>query len=160
VGESFGLDASFGMNNYLCGFEDTIDREHNLVDTPLEGCREVFLHEGSPSLAYENVIPSSLEHSHVSTLCSPPSLSSSELDLDAPNDISTICDFNADIGHDNNMFNMLGGNAENFESLGYLCGHNAALDPYCINLVDMPRKIMWNTIFDFSFDFSMALTLR
>jgi len=160
VGEPIGLEASSGMNNDLCGFDDTLDREHNLVDTLLEGCLEVFVHEGSPSLAYENIIPGSLEHSHISTFCSQPSLSSPELDLDVPNDISTICDFNVDMGHDNNMFNMLGGNVGNFESLGYLCGYDAAFDQYCIDLEDKPRKIMWNTIFDFSFDFSMALTLR
>ena len=55
VGEPFGLDASFGMNNDLCGFEDTLDRDHNLIDTPLEGCREVFVHEGSSSLTCDNV---------------------------------------------------------------------------------------------------------
>ena len=38
VGESFGLAASFGVNNALYGLEDTPDMEHNLVDTPLEGC--------------------------------------------------------------------------------------------------------------------------
>ena len=140
------------MNTDLCGLEDTLDREHNLVDTPLEGCREVFVHKGSSSLACDNLIPNSLEHCHVD-LCLPPSLSSPELDLDVSNDISMICDFNVDMGKDNNMFNMLRGNVENFESLGYLCGCNAALDPYCIDLVDMPRKIMWNAIFDFSFDF-------
>jgi len=141
VGDTFLLDASFGMNNDLCGFEDTLDREHNLVDTPLEGCREVFVHEGSPSVTYDNVMPNPLKHSPISIFCLQPS-SSPELDLDVPNDISTICDFNVDMGHDNNMFNMLGGNVENFESLGYLCGYNAALDPYCIDLVDLPRKIM------------------
>ena len=117
------------------------------------------MHKGSPSLAYENVIPSSLEHSHVSTLCSPPSsLSSPKLHLAAPKDISTICDFNVDLGHENNMFNVLGGNVDHFESLGYLSGYDAALDSYCIDLVDKPRKIMWNTIFDFSFDFAMAFS--
>ena len=70
-----------------------------------------------------------------------------------------ICDANVDLGHENNMFNVLGGNVENFESLGSLCGYDAALDPYCINLEDKPRKIMWNTIFDFSFDFSVAFDL-
>jgi len=158
VGEHFGLDASFGMNNKCCGFEDTLDREHNLVDTPLEGCREVFVHNGSPSLTYDNVTPNPLEHSHVSTFCSQPSLSSPELDLDVPNDISTICDFNVDMCHDNNMFKMLGGNNEKFESLGYFSGYDAALDSYCIDLVDKLRKIMWNTFFDFCFDFSMVFT--
>jgi len=126
---------------------------HNLVDTLLEGCREVFVHERSPSLAYYNIIPNSLEHSLVSTLCSPPSLSSPELDLDVPNDISMFCDFNVDMGYENNMFNMLGGNVENFVSLGYLCGYNAALDQYYIHLEDKRRKIMWNNIFDFLLTF-------
>ena len=44
------------MSNALCELEDTFDMEHNLVDTPLEGCRDIFMHEGSPSLACENVI--------------------------------------------------------------------------------------------------------
>ena len=56
MGETFGLGASFGMNNTLCELEDTFNMEHNLVDTPLEGCRDVFMHEGSPSLACEVVI--------------------------------------------------------------------------------------------------------
>ena len=50
VGESFGLGASFGLNNALCGLDDTFGMEHNLVNTPLEGCRDVFVHEESPSL--------------------------------------------------------------------------------------------------------------
>jgi len=69
VGEHFGLGASFGMKNALLGLEDTFDMEHNQVDTPLAGCRDGFMHEESPSLAYENVLPSPLEHSHVSTFC-------------------------------------------------------------------------------------------
>ena len=58
------------------------------------------------------------------------------------------------------MLNLFGENNENFESLGFLCGYDAALDPYCIDLVDLPRKIMWHAFFNFSFDFSMAFTLR
>ena len=50
---------------------------------------------------------------------------------------------------------MLGRNVDHFESLGSLCRYDAALDQYCIDLEDKPRKIMWNTIFDFSFDFSL-----
>ena len=57
------------------------------------------------------------------------------------------------------MLNTLGGNVENFGSLGYFSGYDAALDPYCINLVDKPRKILWSTFFAFSFDFSMAFSL-
>ena len=79
VGEPIRLVARFGMNNACCGLEDTFDMEDNLVDTPLQGCRDVFMHEGSPSLACDYVLPSPLEHSHVSTLCSQPSFSPSIL---------------------------------------------------------------------------------
>ena len=56
----FGYAAHFGMNYDLCGLEDTLDREHNLVSTPLEGCQDLFVHEGSSSLSYENVLPNPL----------------------------------------------------------------------------------------------------
>jgi len=79
VGEPFGLGASFGMNNACCGLEDTFDLEHNLVDTPLEGCRDVLIHKGSPSLACDNVLPSCFGDSQVSTFCSPPLFSPSIL---------------------------------------------------------------------------------
>ena len=142
------------MGNAFYGLEDTFNVEHNLVNTPLEGYRDVFLHEGSPSLAYDNVIPNSLEHSHVSTFCSPPSFSP-ELDFDVRIDNFEICDSNVDLGHEDNMFHMLGGNVDNFESLGNLCGYDAALDLYCIYLVDKHRKIMRNTFFDFSMAFAL-----
>jgi len=108
--------------------------------------------------ACENVLPSLLEHSHASTFCSQP-LFSPGYTYDVPIDNFEICDFNVDMGNEDNIFCMLGGNVETFESLGNFSGHNVTLDPYCINLVDKPRKIMWSTFFDFSFDFSMALTL-
>jgi len=135
-----------------------LDREHNLMDTLLKGCRDLFVHEGSSSLSYENIAPNPLEHTHVSIVSSPPSSSSPELAFEVPISISTICDANVDLANENHMLNFLGGNVENFESLGSLCGY-AALNPYCINLGDKPRKIMWNTIFDFSFDFSMTFDL-
>ena len=78
------------MNNDLCGFEDTLDRGHNLVNPPLEGCRDLFMHEGSSSLSFENVLPNPLEHAHVSTFSSPPSLSSPELAFEVPIDLSLI----------------------------------------------------------------------
>jgi len=61
-----------------------------------------------------------------------------------------------DVGNEDHMLNLLGGNVENFESLRSLCGYDAALDPYCLNLVDVPRKILWNNFFSFSYDFSMV----
>ena len=77
-----------------------------------------------------------------------------------PNDISKLCDSNLDLGYDDNVLNVLGGNDENFEALDYFSGYDASLDPHCINLVDKPRKILWNTFLAFSFDFSMTFSLK
>jgi len=76
-----------------------------------------------------------------------------------PIDNFELCDSIVDLGNENNVFNVLDGNVENFESLGNFSGYNAALDPYCIHLVEKPRKIIWNAFFVFSFDFSMAFSL-
>jgi len=46
---------------------------------------------------------------------------------------------------------VLGGNVDDYLSLGYFSGYNASLDPYCIFLVDKPRKIVWNSFFAFFF---------
>ena len=159
-GESFGYAANLGMDNALCGLEETLEREHHLVYTPLEGCQDLFVHEGSSSLTYDNVFPNSLEQYHVSTFSSPPSSSSPELPFDMPTANSEICASYVDLGHESHMINLLGGNYGTFEFLGYFRGYDAALDPYYIDLVDLPRKIMWNTFFIFSYDFSMAFTLR
>ena len=53
-----------------------------------------------------------------------------------------MCDSNVDMGYADNMFHMLGKNVETFGSLGYFSGYDASLDPYCINLVGKPRKIL------------------
>ena len=92
MGEPFGLGASFGMNNALGGLETSFDEVHNVVDTPLEGCNDMFMHEGSPSLCSNHVFPNPLEHFHYSFMCSQPSLFP-ELDFDVPKDISNLCDF-------------------------------------------------------------------
>jgi len=86
--------------------------EHNLVDTPLEGCRDVFMHEGSPGLTCANVLPNPLEHSHVLTFCSPSSFPPAYT-FDVPIDNFDICDYNVEMGNADNMFHMLGGNVEN-----------------------------------------------
>ena len=113
-GESFGLGAGFGMTNALCGLGDIVEEVHNLVYTPLEGCRDLFVHEGSSSLTYNNVFPNPLEHAHVSTFSSQPSSSSPELAFDMPIANSEICASNVDLGHESHMLNSLDGNNENF----------------------------------------------
>jgi len=105
-----------------------------------------------------DVIPNPLNHSYVSPMCSQPSFTPNYL-FDMPNDISKLCDSKMNLDYDDNMLNLIGGSDETFESLGYLCGYDSALDPYCIFLVDKSRKIIWNTFFDFSFDFSLVFTL-
>ena len=54
-----------------------------------------------------------------------------------------------------NLFDMLKGNGihDNW-SLGTPRGHNSYLDLFHVNLVDLARKIIWTTFFDYSFDFS------
>ena len=131
---------------------------HNLVNTPLKGCRYECLHEESPHLGFHDIVlPNPVNRSHVCSMCSQASISP-EYSLDTPIN-PKICDSNVDLGHEVKMFNMLGGNVDNFLSLGYFCGYDASLDPYCIFLVDKPRKIMRNTFFAFSFDFSIAFAL-
>jgi len=39
------------------------------------------------------------------------------------------------------------------ESLGDIRGYSPSIDPYCAYLEDVPRKIMWSTFFDHTFDF-------
>jgi len=139
--------------------EDTLDKVCDLVQIPLEGLHDKFMHEKSSSLGFDDTILSNpLDHSHASSFCSLPS-HSPEYYIDTRIENLMIFGANVDLGSMNNMFNMLGGNVDNFHSLGYFCGYDASVDPYCILLVDKHRKIVWNAFFAFSFDFSMALAL-
>ena len=85
--------------------------------------------------------------------------SSSEYYFDVPIDNPMNSDASIDLGYEDNMLDVLNGNVGNFVSLGYFNGYEASLDSYCICLVNKPRKIMWCTFFDFSYDFSMAFAL-
>ena len=62
--------------------------------------------------------------------------------------ISKLYDSNVDMGNVENVLNTLGGSAFTFRYLGNFSGFDAALDPYCIYLVDNPRKVMWNPFFN------------
>jgi len=85
------------MNYDLCGLEDALDRVYNLVSTPLEGYRDLFVHKRSSSLSYKNIIPSLLKHAHASAFSSQPSSSSPEYAYDVPNDIFEPSDANVDL---------------------------------------------------------------
>ena len=115
------------------------------------------MHEKSPNLGFDDsVIPNSLDHSHVSPTCSLPS-SSTKYYIDSPIENPMIFDANVDLDYEVNMFNILGGNANSFVSLGCFIGFNASLDPYNMYLEDLPRKITWTTFFNPSYDLCKAI---
>jgi len=122
----------------------------HLAETPLEGSCNVFIYEESPTLSFDD--------SALPNLCSFPS-PSPKYHNDVPIDNPIICDANVDLGYEDNMFDVLGGNINDFLPLGYFSGYNTSLDLYYMYLLDEPRKIMWNTFFDLPFDFSMAFDL-
>jgi len=96
------------VSNACFKFEDTLEAVHDLVKTPLEGSRDVFMHEESPSLGFDDcVFPNCLDHSHVSHMYLQPS-PSPKYDIVEPVDNPKICDSNVDLGHEENEFNMLG----------------------------------------------------
>jgi len=155
-GNSFRFDARFDFADVCFESEDIFDKVHDLVEIPLEGSRDVFMHTESPSHGFDYIVlPNPLDHSHISSTCPQPSISP-EYSLDVPNDNPMIFDANIDLGYEDKMFNVLGENADNFLSLGYFSGYNASLDPYCISLEDLPRKIIWITCFNPFYDFFMG----
>ena len=66
-----------------------------------------------------------------------------------PIDNYGILDSNGDLGRKDNIFDMLGGNLDNFLSLSYLSGYDASFDLYCIYLGHKRKKILWNTFLIF-----------
>jgi len=70
VGEPFGLVTRFGTNNACYRLEIPFEEVHHLVEALLEGCQDMFVHEGSSSLVSDDVIPNSLERFHVSPMYS------------------------------------------------------------------------------------------
>ena len=62
------------------------------------------------------VLPSSLDHSHVCSMCSQPS-HSPKYQIDAPTDNPMIYDANVDLEYEDNVFDVLGGNVAEYVSL-------------------------------------------
>ena len=46
----FGSVAKFNAGAVYCKSKDTYDKVNNLVESPLEGCCEVYVHENSSIL--------------------------------------------------------------------------------------------------------------
>jgi len=155
-GDSFGGDARSSVVDACFESDDIFDEVHDLAETPLEGSCDVFVCEESPSLAFDDsVIPNILEHSYVSPTCSQPSILP-DCSLDVLVDNPKVCDSDVNLGHEDNEFNVLGGNVDDYLSLGYLRGYDPSIDPYCRSLEDLPRKITWITCFSPFYDFSMV----
>ena len=74
-GEPFRYVARLSGDSVCSESEDTFDMAHHLASTPLEGCHDMFVYEGSPSFGTNYIVPYSLERFHVSTFCSQPSFS-------------------------------------------------------------------------------------
>ena len=136
--ELFGF-FNFGVVDACFEPKYTSDKAHDSAETPLEASSDIFSHEKSPSLGFDDIVlPNSFVHSHVFPFCSLPS-QSHEYYTDVPSD-PMICDANAHLGYDNNMFDVLGGNADNFMSLGHFSGYNTSIDAYCMYLMNAPKK--------------------
>jgi len=74
--EPFGFDARFGVTDACVESEDTLEEVYNLIETPLEESRDVFVPKDSPNLGFDNnVLPNLLDHFHVSPISSLPSSS-------------------------------------------------------------------------------------
>ena len=119
------------------------DEVHDLVETSLEGSRDVYMHEKSPSLGFDNIVlRNPLNDTHVSPICLSRS-PSPEYHIDVPNDNPVICDANNNLGYEDKAFSMFGGNVVNFMSLSYFSsGYNVSLGTHYMYLVGAQRKIM------------------
>jgi len=153
VGKPFGVVARCSALDACFKSEDILDEVSDLVETTLEGSRDVFMHEESPSPGCNNVLPNPLDHSHV---CSLPS-QSPQYYLDEPINNFLMCDANVSLGFVNNMFSILSGNVDDYVSLGCFRGHDPSIDPDYACLKDMPKKVMWTMLFTASYDFCKAI---
>jgi len=77
--------------------------------------------------------------------------------LDEPINNFLICEANIDLGYEDNMFSMLGGNVDDYVSLGYFRRYDPSIDPYCVCLRNLPKKVMWTIFFNHSYDFSKVI---
>jgi len=117
VDKPFGVVVRFSVTDACFELEDTFEEVHNLVETPLEGSHDVFMHEVSPSLGFDYIIlPNPLDHSHISPMYLQPS-PSSEYYIIEPIDNPMICSANVDFGYKDNVFDVLARNVYDYVSL-------------------------------------------
>ena len=68
--EPFGFIARFDAADLYYELEYTFDAMDDVVEIPLKGCCDVSVHEESPSIGFNNILPDFLDHSHVFPICS------------------------------------------------------------------------------------------
>jgi len=117
MGETFRFDAQFNVVNACCVSEDTFDVVHDLPKTPLKVSCDVYMHAKSPGLSYDNILPNSLDHSHVFPICSHLCLSFENF-FHVPIDNPMLYESNVDLGCED-MFDVFGENVDHVMSLGY-----------------------------------------
>ena len=61
-----------------------------------------------------------------------------------------------DLGYEDNKFDMLSRNIDDYVLLGHLRGYDPSLGPYCVYLEDLLRKVMWTIFFNPSYNFYKA----
>jgi len=142
IGKPFGVVSRFSIVDTCFESEDILDEVHALAATPLEGSSDVFMCEDFPSLGFDSIsLFNPLDHSHVSFSCLLPS-PLPEYHIFVPIDNLMIHDVVMDLGYEDNVFYMLGGSVDDYVSLGYFRGYDNSIDPYCVCLEDLPRKVM------------------
>jgi len=134
VEEPFGGVARFSIVDACFRSENTLEELHYLIETPLDGSRDVFVHKDFPNLDFNNIIyATTIYHSHVSPIYSLPS-PSPEYYLAELIGNPIIYDTNIDLGYEDNTFSVFGGNVDDCVSLGYFRGYDPSIGPYCICL--------------------------
>jgi len=155
VGEPFGVIAGLKVIDVCFDSKDTVDEVYDLVKIPLEGFCDLFMHENFPSLGFNIILPNPLNHSYVFPMCSQSS-SSPRYYIYMPIDNPMIFDANVVLGCEGNMFDMLGGNVDEYVFLGYLRVYDPSIDPYYVFLGDLPRKVIFTIFFNSFYDFCMG----
>jgi len=152
MNEPFRVVASFGVVDACFKSEGNFDKVNNPAETPLKGSCDMFMHEDFHSLGFDSILPNPLNHSHASPLCSLPS-HSLEYYIDVPISNPMFCNTIVDLCYAVNIFSVLGANVDCYVSLGYTRGYDFSIDSYCVCLENLPRKVMWTTFFNSSYDF-------
>ena len=63
--------------------------------------------------------------------------------IDAPIGNNMIFEATMDSGYEDNVFDLLGGNVDDYAFLGYLRGYSPFINPHSVDLANLPRRVIW-----------------